>query len=223
MAYGQINVNEQARGGEFLTGNLNFFTVATVVPAYPTNVKAPLAQALKARNWPNLLAGTREITVVDAFGASVTYTSNATYTDAYNKQQNLTTIVNTFANRANPVIVSVSTAAIADGNGATVLANGVTAVDFGSTYNGGQQLYTIKFVTEKSPAYLVTSAAAGDNVNGYQLLNVMQGVPVLSTTAVTPAGPADAGAAAVTVAGGVIETGSASNDRNTIATVSDTL
>jgi hypothetical protein len=208
MAYGQTNVNEQARGGEFLTGNLNFVTVATTVPAYPTNVKAPLAQALKARNWPNLLAGTREITVVDAFGASTTYNTNAGYTDAYNTQQNLTTIVTTFANRANPVIVSVSSAVVADGSGPTILANAVNSDTFGSAFNGSQTVYTIKFVTEVSPSYLVSSAMANTNELGYQLLDVMQGVPVLATTAVSVS---------------YIETGSGDNDRNTIATISNFL
>lgn len=208
MAYGQTNVNEQARGGEFLTGNLNFITVATVIPAYSTNVKTPLAVALKARNWTNLAAGVREITVVDAFGASTTYVTNAEYTDAYNTQQNLTTLVNTFAQRANPVSVSVSMATVADGSGATVLANGVTAVDFGSTYNGAQDVYTIKFVTEVSPSYLVTGDGAGSNTAGYELLNVLNGTPVLATTA---------------IAATSVVTGSGNNDRNTIATLSNYL
>ena len=150
----QPQVNGNTRPGEFLTGALNFFQIATVIRAYPTNVKAPLAQVLAATNLATLADGSG-FTVYDAYGAAVTYTTDAEYTDALNKQANLDLIVQTFATRANPVMVNAYYAAVADGNGATVLANGINAVDFGSTYNGSQPVYWINFATEKSPAWFV--------------------------------------------------------------------
>lgn len=183
MAYGQTNVNAGARGGEFLVGNLNFFQIVTVVPSYPTNVKTPLAQALKARNWTSL-SGARTITVVDGNGGSTTYSSDATYTDAYNTQKNLDTLLSVFATRGNPVIVAVSSAAIADGQGATVLAGGVNAVDFGSDYNGAQTGYFINLATERNPAWVVDTSTSESNANGYQLLAALDGTPTLATTAI---------------------------------------
>lgn len=183
MAYGQTDVNAGARGGEFLVGNLNFFQIVTVIPCYPTNVKTPLAAALKARNWTSL-SGARTITVVDGNGGSTTYSSDSAYTDAYNTQKNLDTLLSVFATRANPVLVSVSSAAIADGAGATVLASGVNAVDFGSDYNGAQTGYYINLATERNPAWVVDTSTVESNANGYQLLAAMDGTPTLATTAI---------------------------------------
>jgi hypothetical protein len=181
MAYGQTNVNSGARGGEFLVGNLNFFQIVTVVPCYPTNVKTPLAAALAARNWTSL-SGSRTITVVSGNGNSTTYSSNASYVDAYNTQKNLDTLLGVFGTRGNPVVVSVSAAVIADGNGATVLAAGVNAVDFGSDYNGEQTGYFINLATERNPAWVVDTSTAESNTNGYQLLAALGGTPTLATT-----------------------------------------
>lgn len=223
MAYGQTDVNSGARGGEFLTGSLNFYQIVTVVPCYPTNVKTPLLNAdgtagpaLKARNWPSLSAA-RSITVVDGNGATVVYDDNAEYISAYNKQQNLNTLLNVFSTRANPVVVSVSSSAIADGTGATVLADGVNAVDFGSTYNGAVQGYFINIATERNPAWLLDETTVASNTNGYQLMATLNGTPVLNTTATTPAGPQDATAVAVTVAGGAFVVSDGDNNRNIIA------
>ncbi len=217
MAYGQTDVNAGARGGEFLTGSLNFYQIVTVVPCYPTNVKTPYQTAIKARNWTSLLSGSRTIIVKDGNGADVTYATEAEYTSAYNKQKNLDTLLSVFATRANPVVVSVSSAAIADGNGATILADGVNAVDFGSTYNGGRQGYYINIATERNPAWLVDETTVESNTNGYQLMAALNGAPALSTTATTPAGPQDATAAAQTVATGAFVVSDSSNDRNIIA------
>lgn len=223
MAYGQTNVNGGSRGGEFLTGDLNFVTLKTVVPCYPTNVTAPLAQALKARNWTSL-AASRAITVVDGNGASVTYDSDAEYVSAYNKQANLTTLLNVFATRANPVIVNVSAAVVNDPSAQTLFTGGVLANSVGATYNGNPAgVYTISITTERNPAWLVDSSTTESNTNGYQLLNAIDGVPVLNTTAATPAGPQDATAIAVTVATGKFVIASGSADRNIVAKLSGTL
>jgi hypothetical protein len=227
MAYGQTNVNEGARGGEFLTGDLSYFTIKTVVPCYPTNVKAPLADALKARNWTSL-AVARPITVVDGNGASVTYDSDAEYTSAYNKQQNLDTLMAVFATGANPVVVNVSAAISADPSAANAAfpaaAVGVADNEFGATYNTADTaIYTVNIVTEKARSWLVSGTGAGSNASGYQLLAALDGVTVLNTTAVTPAGPQDATAIAITVATGAFVVAGASADNNIVAIASETL
>lgn len=225
MAYGQTDVNSGARGGEFLTGNLNYFTVKTVVPSYPTNVKTPLATALKARNWTSL-AASRAITVVDGNGATVTYDTDAEYTSAYNKQKNLDTILNVFASRVNPVVVNVSAALSADPSAANAAfaSGGVADDEFGATYNGANTaIYTINLVIEKAGSWLVSGVGTGTNEAGYQLLNVLNGVPVLSTTAATPAGPQDAVGIAITVATGAFVVDGASADNNVVAKFTDSL
>lgn len=227
MAYGQTNVNEGARGGEFLTGDLSYFTIKTVVPCYPTNVKAPLATALKARNWTSLSAA-RTITVVDGNGASVTYDTDAEYTSAYNKQQNLDTLMAVFSTGANPVVVNISAAISADPSAANAAfpstATGVADNEFGATYNAANTaIYTINIVTEKYRSWLVTGVGAGSNANGYELLYALDGVPVLDTTATTPAGPQDATGIAISVATGAFVVAGASADNNIVAIASDTL
>ena len=225
MAYGQTDVNSGARGGEFLTGNLNYFTVKTVVPSYPTNVKTPLATALKARNWTSL-AASRAITVVDGNGATVTYDTDAEYTSAYNKQKNLDTVLNVFASRVNPVVVNVSAALSADPSAANAAfaSGGVADDEFGATYNGANTaIYTINLVIEKAGSWLVSGVGTGTNEAGYQLLNVLNGVPVLSTTAATPAGPQDAVGIAITVATGAFVVDGASADNNVVAKFTDSL
>ena len=225
MAYGQTNVNEGARGGEFLTGNLNYFTVKTTVPAYPTNVKTPLAVALKARNWTSL-AASRVITVVDGNGDAVTYDTDSEYTSAYNKQQNMNTLLAVFATRANPVVVNMSAEISADPSAANAAfaSGGIADNEFGATYNqANTAIYTINLVIEKGGSWLVTGTGAGTNEAGYQLLNVLDGVPVLSTTATTPAGPQDATGIAITVATGAFVVDGASADNNVVAKFSDSL
>lgn len=234
MAYGQTNVNEGARGGEFLTGNMKFYTFKTVVPCYPTNVKTPLAQALKARNWTSLAAA-RTITVVDGNGDSVTYQSDATYVDAYNKQQNLNTFLQVFAEQANPVIVDVSAEIVDNNPVATLISGGVTANNTGAG-TGNEYLlnaiavYTINIATEKSPSWLMTGAGPGNNVDGYEFMGTYGinsgAATALSTTATTPAGPQDAGAVAIDVdaaSGGVFVATAADAKRNIIGKASDVL
>jgi hypothetical protein len=185
MAYGQTDVNSGARGGEFLTGNLNFFQIATAVPCYPTNVKTPYATAIKARNWTSL-SGSRTITVVDGNGAEVTYSAQSAYEDAYYTQKNLDTLLNVFSTRANPVVVSVSSTTIDNDPATTILAGAVNGTQFGSTYTvNSLTVYNINLVTERNPAWLVNdSTAPQTNTNGYQFLSTLDGTPTLATTAI---------------------------------------
>jgi hypothetical protein len=96
--------------------------------------------------------------------------------------------------------------------------------EFGSTYNSANTaIYTISMVIEKAGSWLVSGVGAGTNEAGYQLLNVLNGVPVLNTTATTPAGPQDASGIAVTVATGAFVVAGDSNDNNVVAKLTDSL
>jgi hypothetical protein len=225
MAYGQTNVNAGARGGEFLVGNLNYITIKTVVPCYPTKAIAPLADLLKSRGWTSL-AASRVVTLVDGNGDTVSYDTDAEYVSAYNKQKNLDALLKVVATRANPVVVNVGAAISANPNAATAAfaSGGAAANNFGATYDDADTaIYTISLVVEKGGSWLVTGVGAGNNEDGYQLLNVLNGVPVLDTTAVTPAGPQDATAIAVAVATGKFVVAGDSADRNVVAKASDSL
>ena len=108
-------VSNQVHGnvapGVFLTGTFEFFavTLSGGVQAFPTNVKLPLAKAQQALN-VTTLSSSKSVTVVDGAGVAQTYTSDATYTAALNKQANLDRLISVFATRANPVMISVATA-----------------------------------------------------------------------------------------------------------------
>ena len=131
-----------------------------------------------------------------------------------------------FATRANPVVVNVSAEISADPSAANsaFASGGVADDEFGGTYNGANTaIYTINMVIEKGGSWLVSGVGAGTNEAGYQLLNVLNGVPVLNTTATTPAGGQDATGIAITVATGAFVVDGASADNNVVAKFSDSL
>ena len=76
MTYGVQQANGAVSGGEFLTGNLNFFTVYTMVPMGATGVRLPLATV-------------KQILGIAAFAGEtwngVVYANDAAYTDALAK------------------------------------------------------------------------------------------------------------------------------------------
>lgn len=204
MTYGVQQANGVVSGGEFLTGNLNFVTVYTMVPMGATGVRLPLATV-------------KQILGIAAFAGEtwngVVYANDAAYTDALAKQANLDLLTAVFATRANPVVVSVSTASLADGDAASLHPGASYAETFGVSYNGAQTEYIVKFVTEKSPAWIVSGVATGTESNtvGYQLLGALEGLAVTDIAAGVIAGT------------NVFHTGAADNDRNTLAIISDTL
>mgnify|MGYP001810018109 CR=1 FL=1 len=202
-------VNGNGRAGEFITGNLEFYTVWTMVPVTQTNVRAPLASVKAALN-ATALSATKSVTVVNGSGSAVTYTSDATYTDALAKQSNLDALLSVFSIRANPVMVSVSSAAITDGDAVNLHLGASNALTFGSAYSGAQTEYTVRLAAEKSNAWNV-SAAAESNANGYQLLAALEGVAV--TDLATP----------VVAGTDAFLTGASDTNRNTLALKSDAL
>jgi len=138
--------------GVFLTGTFEFFAVTlSGVVALPTNVKLPLAKAQQALNVTTLSAG-KSVTVVDGFGVAQTYTSDADYVAALNKQANLDRLIAVFATRANPVMISVA-------------ANGLT----------------VNLATERSPLWF-NGVGSPSNINGYNLVDAFVGIPAQAAT-----------------------------------------
>jgi hypothetical protein len=177
-------VNGRTGVGEFLTGNMDFFTVATIVPVAQTNVTTP-PQDLYNNNGSSTW---QSVTIVDGAGTSQTYATQSTYIDAYVKQQNLDTLVKSFAGRANPVAVNVVNVTVTSSNATVTAINSglfsfsnlnVATTKFGTaTY--ATQVNFIRIATEKTSAWLVDTATADGNATGYQLLgtNGLEGVTV---------------------------------------------
>lgn len=167
-------VNGVNKAGEFLTGSLNYYTVATIVPVAQTNVKTPVADLYLYNGvWSAQ-------TVVDGSGTPVTYSTQNAYVDALNKQANLDLLINTFATRANPVAISVT--ATTDSNpSATTYAGYSYSTHFGSAYSSSATVTLVKFAVERAAPWLVQATTSTDDTNaaGYQLLDAMQGVPVV--------------------------------------------
>ena len=181
-----VQVNGSTLPGEFLTSGLDFFTIVTVVPCFPTNVKAPLdsvKQALNISTSTNI-STVGGYDVVDATGALVNYANDADYEDALAKQANLDTLLQVWAIRANPVVVNAYVIEGVANVGAVTFAGYSTATDLGSGYNAlTRDLYTIKLVSERAGAWYVGSqgnygtTANDTNTYGYQFLTALNGIP----------------------------------------------
>ena len=179
-------VNGSSRAGEFLTGSLDYFTLVTVVPCFPTQVKAPLSEVLAALN-ATALSSTKSITV-----NGVTYTSNTTYTDALAKQSNLDTLINVFSTRANPVVVNAYVIPSVANVGAVTFAGYSVGTSFGADYDSvTRDLYTVKLVSERAGSWFVgaqgnykqadgVTAITANNTNqdGYLFLTALNGTPI---------------------------------------------
>lgn len=184
-------VNGAVNAGEFLTGNMDFFTVVTVIPVGVTNVTTPVVDLPGYQTYVNTGVWTT-VNVIDGTGTSQAYATLNAYLDAFYKQLNLNNLIATFGGRANPVAVSVNsfsgnipgTATAYSGQG-TVWAyynlynNIATPTQvFGSAYTTGKTFYTIHMATEKNLLWTAglnanfssTVAADETNANGYKLL-----------------------------------------------------
>lgn len=171
MTYGVQQAHGNVSGGEFLTSNLDFFSIWTAVPVAATGVKLPLAEALKILGIANF-AG-------ESFNG-VTYANDAAYTDALAKQANLDLFIKVFAQRANPVVVSVGAkVTLSDGVTSPAVHPGATnSGNYGSSYNGQTfDEYSIKIVAERTVAWKVGQATPG-NVNGYNIEDALSGLDV---------------------------------------------
>jgi hypothetical protein len=166
-------VNGGVQAGEFLTGNMDFFAIATLVPMAQTNVTTPVADLSGIQN---LYTTWQPVTVVNGAGTPVTYSTQATYEDALVKQANLDLLLQVFAQRVNPVAISVSAATVANPSTATY-AGYLNGTAFGDTYSASATVTTVKIATEKT-GYWNVSSAAQSNELGYQLLTALNGVTV---------------------------------------------
>lgn len=136
--YGSIN------NGEFLTGNIDFFTITTIVPCDNTNVSMPLNR-LKS----DLKIGANNISTVEGFiVAGVNYTDDDAYTDGFNKQSNLDYLLQMVSNRTAPIMINVINLGIFSDVDDAIPTNS-TETSFGSTYSGNSgTIYSIKFAVE---------------------------------------------------------------------------
>jgi hypothetical protein len=182
-------VNGGVFAGEFLTGNMNFFSFATVVPVGQTNVTTPVEDLSTYQVYETLGTWT-PVSVTNAFGGSTTYSTIDTYLDAFYQQVNLDNLIEVFANRANPVAISVKTFPTSV-NGATInpnlsvifsqmgYQNAIGTSLFGNTYTTGTAVYIVNMATEKSLLWTAGTVngnysgtpANNTNENGYNILS----------------------------------------------------
>jgi hypothetical protein len=243
IEYGVPQVNGATHAGEFVTGKFNFFQFATLIPCAQTNVKADLSQVHAALN-VTALSATNSVTILDGTGTPVTYTSDASYSDALAQQANLDLFMQVFATRVNPVMLSVTPTTGVTVTSGTGLANGINAANFGSNWYSSAnssatfQVSYINIAVEKgggfsnaNPAYpnvtgqawlLDSSGVSENNTNGYQFLGVngiapVGGIAVSATSALSAI--VGGGNALTTASFGTFITSGSSNDRNLIGTV----
>jgi hypothetical protein len=169
-------VNGGVQAGEFLTGKMDFFAIATLVPMAQTNVTAPVASLGDIQN---LYTTWQPVTVVDGNGVAQTYSTEAAYEDALAKQSNLDLLIRMFATRVNPVAISV-TATVDSDPSTTEYAGYLNGTSFGSSYSSSATVTVVKIATEKT-GYWNVSTASESNELGYQLLNLLNGVAVKDT------------------------------------------
>ena len=174
-------VNGGVRAGEFLTGNMDFFSIATLVPVAQTNVVTPVADLYVQQGY----SVWQSVVVTDGSGTAVTYSTQASYEDALAKQSNLDLMLRVFAQRVNPVAISLSTLTGVNPSTTTAFSGFSGGGVFGDDYTStALTITTIKIATEKSGQWNVSSAAES-NDNGYQLLTALNGLTVLDVAAGT--------------------------------------
>ena len=178
--------------GEFLTGNMDFFTLLTIVPVAQTNVDTPVVDLPSYQTYASTGVWTT-VSVTDSTGVTTSYATLNAYLDAFYKQTNLDNLIRTFSIRANPVAISVNsltgnipgTATAINANTTTLWAfyglynNIATPTQvFGSAYTTGKTFYSIHVATEKSLLWTAgtnsnfSTSTAADNTNaqGYNIL-----------------------------------------------------
>jgi len=175
-------VNGGVQAGEFLTGNMDFFSIATLVPMAQTNVNTPVADLYTQQGYTTW----QDVTVINGAGTAVTYSSQADYEDALVKQANLNLLLQLFSARINPVAISVSAVSVSNPYTTTSFAGYLNGAVFGSDYTSTMTVTVVKIATEKTGYWNVSSAAESNDL-GYQLLSVLNGIPVQDVAAGTVA------------------------------------
>lgn len=159
--------------GEFLTGNIDFFIITTLVPCDSNGVSKPIELLKRELN----LKQTDNISVIGGvtiFGT--TYSNDNDYVDAFNKQQNLDNFIKFVEQRAQAIMLNVTTDG-AVGDVSAEIPVGGHAADFGSVYSGNPgTVYIIKFATEHEGAWDQTSLPT--ELDGREVLDLT--TPVIS-------------------------------------------
>jgi hypothetical protein len=166
-------VNGGVGAGEFLTGNMDFFSMATLVPMAQTNVETPVADLYTQQGYTTW----QDVTVINGAGVAITYTSQSDYEDALYKQANLNMLLQIFALNVNPVAISISSQTVSNPHTTTLFSGYLNGSVFGSDYTSSMTVTTVKVATEKT-GYWNVSTAAESNTLGYQLLTALNDVPV---------------------------------------------
>ena len=169
-----VKVHGFADIGEFLTGNIDFFTITTLVPVLNTGVSIPLSQVKKDFG----ITDGSDISTkggITIFG--IFYADDDAYSDAFAKQNNLNEFIKLVETRAQTVMLNVIDEGAVGDVSAAIPAGG-TSVDFGSVYAGNAgNLYSIKFATEHEEAW--SQDTLQDELDVREILDLA--TPVIST------------------------------------------
>ena len=184
----QVNGNRKA--GSFLSGQPQWFSFATIAPLAQTNVDTPVIDLPGYQTYATLGIWTN-VTVTNGAGTAVTYSTLNTYLDAFYKQRNMDTLVNTFSGRGNPVQIGLKVLPSSI-NGATINANtsvyfaqagyynnnGTVSSVFGSAYTTGSVITIVNISTEKNNEWetygngnYAGTSYDNTNLNGYGILS----------------------------------------------------
>jgi hypothetical protein len=184
MAYnsgGYNKVNGGVLGGNFLTGSMDFFTIATLVPCFQTNVDTPINLLYTQQGYSTW----QPVTVIDGTGTAQTYTTAAQYQTAFTQQYNLNLLQQIFAQNINPIAISVNYATSSNPSAIALTATQLNvptdysySSNFGADYDSSQTVYYIKFITEKTGYWYVNGSTMDSpnwdsNTTGYQFLDAI--------------------------------------------------
>lgn len=126
--------------GEFVTGNIDFFTISTIIPVDSTNIKLDLSTFLKQNgvssynNVPN---------------RNKPFPTKEEYELALVRQENLNRIIRLISTRTAPIMLSIEFDNYANVNDGIVA--GSTFTTFGTNFTSGT-VYHIKFAIEHKNA-----------------------------------------------------------------------
>ena len=153
-----VKVHNIVAPGEFLTGNIDFFTITTLVPCDNTDVSMPLSR-LKS----DLRIGPANISTVGGFIVSgIDYANDAAYSFGFDKQSNLNSLLQVVSQKATPIMIN----SVDLGNQTDVddaIPAGSTNAAFGSSYSGNAGIvYSIKFATEHEDVWVIQDNLSQD-------------------------------------------------------------
>ena len=164
-----VKVNGASDNGEFLVGNIDFFTLITVVPCVNTLVSKPISELKKELR----LATATDISTVGGITIhNIVYANDLAYNTAYDAQANLDMLVRLVETRAQPIMLNaVNLGAQGDVTDSVSSLNGHTN-NFGTSYAGlAGTVYSVKFAIEHEGA-LGDQAFFANELNNTAIRNV---------------------------------------------------